>query len=29
VMSGHGRAGIWPETPADSWCGDFDYRQEV
>ena len=29
VAGGHGNVGIWPEVPADSWCGDFGYRQEV
>ena len=29
VTGGHGHEGIWPEVPADSWCDDFGYRQEV
>lgn len=29
VAGGHGHIGVWPEVPADSWCGDFSFRQEV
>ena len=29
IVGGHGHVGIWPEVPADSWCGDFAFRQEV
>lgn len=29
LAGGNGLVAIWPETPADSWCGDFAYRQEV
>jgi len=29
VTGGQGNVGIWPEVPADSWCGDFAFRQEV
>ena len=29
IVGGHGHVGIWPEVPADSWCGDFAFRQEA
>ena len=29
VVGGNGHVGVWPEVPADSWCGDFAFRQEV
>ena len=29
VTGGHVHIGVWPEVPADSWCGDFAFKQEV
>lgn len=25
IPGGHGHVGVWPETPANSWCGDFAF----
>ncbi|QAZ67287.1 hypothetical protein C3Y92_08625 [Solidesulfovibrio carbinolicus] len=29
IVGGQGPVGVWPEVLADSWCGDFSFRQEV